>query len=498
MLFIDADMLLSATSTRWRSARGAAIVVGARERAIGTSNAMAANFLPPDRVALAKPVGWYHMLHRDDLKRIAPLWLEFCGASAHQPAAVLVDERLDPARHPHRRRVRPPRRGAVDLGDVRLRLRRGDGGRRPRDHQRRRRVPELGAADAGAATSSTTASTSTSASSLQLEQDGVQEPRPLQVQGPLLRAAAEAAQQGRALRRLRRQHAQRRLLRLLPHAVRRRRAGGRGRRLPAARGAAAVEGALRRPQLLRRPPRQLLGVGAGRRVREQPGVHAHHLPQGVRRVQGRAGGGGRRAAAPPPTTRCRAPPSPPPLRRQALHATRTARRSTAAAAAAEDGNLGGGGGGGGENAGRRGGGRVGECVVGSAAADGHRRRRSPTALAGDRRRAHVAARGARDRAEARGPRAYGDASKPAVGVAPVVSGIGGAGAAPGAPRGRGGRQRRRRSVAAQRGGGAAPPAPPRVWRRTWRAAATRDETRAGRWRTSRSTAGWATTWWPAC
>ena len=52
---------------------------------IGTSNAMAANFLPPDRVALAKPVGWYHIFHRDDLKRIAPLWLEFCGKVRTNP-----------------------------------------------------------------------------------------------------------------------------------------------------------------------------------------------------------------------------------------------------------------------------------------------------------------------------------------------------------------------------------------------------------------------------
>ncbi|KAL3923736.1 MAG: hypothetical protein SGPRY_004129, partial [Prymnesium sp.] len=27
-------------------------------------------------------IGWYHIFHRDDLKRIAPLWLEFCGKVA--------------------------------------------------------------------------------------------------------------------------------------------------------------------------------------------------------------------------------------------------------------------------------------------------------------------------------------------------------------------------------------------------------------------------------
>jgi hypothetical protein len=24
-------------------------------------------------------VGWYHVFHRSDIVRIAPLWLEFCG-----------------------------------------------------------------------------------------------------------------------------------------------------------------------------------------------------------------------------------------------------------------------------------------------------------------------------------------------------------------------------------------------------------------------------------
>jgi hypothetical protein len=37
------------------------------------------------QVPLAKPVGWYHIFHRDDLKRIAPLWLEFCGKVRTQP-----------------------------------------------------------------------------------------------------------------------------------------------------------------------------------------------------------------------------------------------------------------------------------------------------------------------------------------------------------------------------------------------------------------------------
>ena len=52
---------------------------------IGTDNGMAAEFLQPEAVHRAKPVGWYHIFHRDDLKRIAPLWLKYCGRVRLEP-----------------------------------------------------------------------------------------------------------------------------------------------------------------------------------------------------------------------------------------------------------------------------------------------------------------------------------------------------------------------------------------------------------------------------
>ena len=86
VLFIDADMLLVRDIDPVALGARRGVVVSERvSYMIGTSNAMAANFLPPDRVALAKPVGWYHIFHRDDLKRIAPLWLEFCGKVRTNP-----------------------------------------------------------------------------------------------------------------------------------------------------------------------------------------------------------------------------------------------------------------------------------------------------------------------------------------------------------------------------------------------------------------------------
>ena len=52
---------------------------------IGSRNDMAKNFLTPEAVPLAKPVGWYHIFHRDDIRKIAPLWLEFCGKVRTMP-----------------------------------------------------------------------------------------------------------------------------------------------------------------------------------------------------------------------------------------------------------------------------------------------------------------------------------------------------------------------------------------------------------------------------
>ena len=39
---------------------------------VGASNGLARAFLPPAAAQKAKPVGWFHIFHRDDLKKIAP------------------------------------------------------------------------------------------------------------------------------------------------------------------------------------------------------------------------------------------------------------------------------------------------------------------------------------------------------------------------------------------------------------------------------------------
>ena len=76
VLFIDADMVLSRPIDPVAlGAKKGTVVSEHVPYMIGTSNPMAANFLAPEAVPLAKPVGWYHIFHRDDLKRIAPLWL---------------------------------------------------------------------------------------------------------------------------------------------------------------------------------------------------------------------------------------------------------------------------------------------------------------------------------------------------------------------------------------------------------------------------------------
>ena len=86
ILFIDADMILTRPIDPVAlGAKKGTVVSEHVAYMIGTSNQMAKNFLTPEAVPLAKPVGWYHIFHRDDLKRIAPLWLEFCGKVRMHP-----------------------------------------------------------------------------------------------------------------------------------------------------------------------------------------------------------------------------------------------------------------------------------------------------------------------------------------------------------------------------------------------------------------------------
>lgn len=86
VLFIDADMLLKKPIDPVALGAKKGVVVSEYvPYMIGTSNEMAAQFLPPGAVPKAKPVGWYHIFHRDDLRRIAPLWLEYCGRVRTEP-----------------------------------------------------------------------------------------------------------------------------------------------------------------------------------------------------------------------------------------------------------------------------------------------------------------------------------------------------------------------------------------------------------------------------
>ncbi|KAL1529318.1 hypothetical protein AB1Y20_000272 [Prymnesium parvum] len=86
ILFIDADMVLvRPIDPIALGAKKGTVVSEYVAYMIGSSNQMAKNFLPPEAVPRAKSVGWYHIFHRDDLLRIAPLWLEYCGKVRTHP-----------------------------------------------------------------------------------------------------------------------------------------------------------------------------------------------------------------------------------------------------------------------------------------------------------------------------------------------------------------------------------------------------------------------------
>ena len=135
VLFIDADMLLLKPIDPVAMGAKRGTVVSERvSYMIGTSNKLAAQFLPPEAVPKAKPVGWYHIFHRDDLRQIAPRWLHYCGRVRTEPGRYwrlngtgedIPTGRRFPAQHgrrPHhesvpylfRRRICAARPGAVD------------------------------------------------------------------------------------------------------------------------------------------------------------------------------------------------------------------------------------------------------------------------------------------------------------------------------------------------------------------------------------------------
>ena len=68
LLFIDADMLLKQdVDPIALGAKPGTVVSEEVGYMIGTHNEMAANFLTPEAVPLAKPVGWYHIFYREDI-----------------------------------------------------------------------------------------------------------------------------------------------------------------------------------------------------------------------------------------------------------------------------------------------------------------------------------------------------------------------------------------------------------------------------------------------
>ena len=86
ILFIDADMLLARPIDPVALGAKKGVVVSEYvPYMIGTGNGMAEQFLPAEAAARARPVGWYHIFHRDDLRRIAPLWLKYCGRVRMEP-----------------------------------------------------------------------------------------------------------------------------------------------------------------------------------------------------------------------------------------------------------------------------------------------------------------------------------------------------------------------------------------------------------------------------
>ena len=141
VLFIDADMLLLKPIDPVAMGAKRGTVVSERvSYMIGTSNKLAAQFLPPEAVPKAKPVGWYHIFHRDDLRQIAPRWLHYCGRVRTEPRRYwrlngtgedIPTGRRFPAQHgrrPHhesvpylfRRRICAARPGAVDRDVLRV------------------------------------------------------------------------------------------------------------------------------------------------------------------------------------------------------------------------------------------------------------------------------------------------------------------------------------------------------------------------------------------
>ena len=84
VLFIDADMIFARRFDISFARPGVVVSERVPYMANTTAN-LARAFLNSDVAARTAPVGWYHVFHREDLLRVAPLWLEYCGQIRSEP-----------------------------------------------------------------------------------------------------------------------------------------------------------------------------------------------------------------------------------------------------------------------------------------------------------------------------------------------------------------------------------------------------------------------------
>ena len=335
-------------------ARRGVVVAAEYAYLVGTKGKFVRRFLEAEEEPLAAQCGGFHIFHREDLRVIAPLWIEYTRRArvrARRPGAVppRVVPRLGGGVGDARRRRarRPPQAGDVAGRDVRLRLRRRRRRRLARRPPRHDALPGLRAARRHPPRNFALrlrlcrrARPRRRRRAPLLQQDDARRPRPLRVRRRRPRrrprrrhlarrllvpqAAAAAATPAAALAARPAVHldgagAQRRLLRLLPRALRRRR---RRARVPG-----APPRARRAAPPLRRHERRVRQVCAAGRVRLQPGVDARRVRALVRRVRRARPPPRRRGPRPRPRVRPARPP-PRPARRDGWHAHH-GRRATA-------------------------------------------------------------------------------------------------------------------------------------------------------------------------
>ncbi|KAG8458307.1 hypothetical protein KFE25_005154 [Diacronema lutheri] len=86
VLYLDADMLIRRPllPSALGATRGTVVSEHVMYLENGVNNGLVEQFSPsaPGKPA---PVGWYHLFHRDDISKIAPLWLHYCERMRTEP-----------------------------------------------------------------------------------------------------------------------------------------------------------------------------------------------------------------------------------------------------------------------------------------------------------------------------------------------------------------------------------------------------------------------------